>query len=459
MAFVSNSSPDQDPNQNPTGQNPLSQQAPLTSAPNASGAGKATGQPSNAGPSQPFTNLSAYLNANGPQLQAEGQQIASGLNTQYGQVTGDINSANANFNSQVNAGYTPMSQPTLDSFSANPTAVANDPTQAAAFKGMYGDSYKGPANFESTPDYLNLSGEVQNATTNAQNLQTPQGVQGYFSATSPTYTQGMGTLDASLLQGNPEVVSNIQAAAAPFTSLPGYLTSAVTTNDAAAQAANQQAQAAKTAAQGAYTKVAEPFSKTLNDQFTQAQQKAAAYNTQLNDATGKVGSQDFASLTPDEQKLIGYDPAVTSLIQQYPGIFPTQAQNNPINFSNFYQNGAIQNMPTPSDTVTPDQIAEYQALTSLSGNSPLTNFDMPTASTAGNVAPPASPVYKGQDAAAAILGNYNNIYTQAYPTGSLSQSQKDYMNSLFAYLNKSNPVGPTPPPTDGGGLGPGRGGV
>lgn len=371
MAFVSDSSPDQQ-NQNQTpGQNPLSQQAPITSAPNASSAKGATGQPSNTGPSQPFTNLSSYLTANAPQIQAEGQQIAGGLNQQYGQVTGAVDQAGTNFNSQVSAGYTPLNQGVLDTFSSNPTTVANDPTQASAFKGMYGDSYTGPTSFESTPDYLNLSGQVQSAVTNAQNLQTPAGIQGYFSASSPTYTQGMGTLDAALLQGNPDVVSNIQAAATPFQNLPGYLSSAVTNNNAAVQAATQQAQAAKAAAQGAMGTATTGFSDAISAKQAAAMKQAQDYNTAV-----QKYQADIATDIPQANSL-------KSLMSQYGATWngPALPYLDP---NAFKAPDVNNNLPTASSVASSDDYATAQALSALSGGATTLPIDQSTASQAGS---------------------------------------------------------------------------
>lgn len=381
MAFVSDASPDQQNQNQPPGQTPAGQQAPITSAPNNSSAKGATGQPSNTGPSQPFTNLSSYLTANAPQIQAEGNQITGSLAGQYGQVTGAIDQAGTAFNDKVNAGYAPLNQGVIDSFNANPTAVANDPTQAAAFKGMYGDAYTGPANFESTPEYLGLSGQVQGAVSNAQNLQTPEGIQGYFSSGSPTYTKGMGTLDSSLIQGNPDVVSQIKTAAQPFANLPGYLTSAVTSGNAAAQAAAQQAQAAKAATTGAMGDKVTALNSGITTNLTAAQKAVQDYNT----AQGKIVSQAQAPYVAAQN-------IPSASVPNFDLSGWAKDVGNP--FKSFAELQPFTGVPSAASVATPGNYAELEALNALSGNSVVSPIDASTASLGGTfTAPGAAPTF------------------------------------------------------------------
>lgn len=472
MAFVSDPNA-QDPTQQQGGQaNPLSQQAPITSAPPA-GAAKAAVTPSNSAPTQPFTNLQSYLTSNDPYITKEGQTIAGNLTGQYGQIQNDIKTGQDTFGSQVASGYTPMDQATLDAFAANPSSVAANPDQSKSFTGMYGDRYAGPANFETSPIYGDLSGKVSSAVSNAQNLQTPAGIESYFTSQNPNYTQGEAMLDAALLQGNPSVVDTISAAAKPFNDLPGYLTSAVTSADAGVQAANQQAQAAKAAAQAAGGKASTDFATRLNDLYSGTIKKDVDYNNLLNGITAKIGNGDFASLTPQEQSLIGFNPAILPYIQNYPNIFKTQAANNPLNPSLFYTQGSLAPVATPADIVSPDDIATFQALQSLTGGTPMVNFDMPTTSAVGT--PEANqalsgqagalPAYNNVQALNQIIQSYGPMYDQLKANGFQGVSPADqatimnYMNGLYQVAGSpqpgSQPTTPPPAPGTGGDLGAG----
>jgi hypothetical protein len=366
MAFVSDPNA-QDPTQgqNPNA-NPLSQQAPITSAPSA-GAGKAAVSPSNSAPTQPFTNLQSYLSANAPQIQQEGQQIAGGLNTQYGQVQNDINAGANTFNQNVKAGYTPLDQATLDAFNTSPTAVAANPDQAKSFTGMYGDSYTGPANFETSNTYGNLTGEVQNAVSNAQSLQTPQGISSYFSSTAPNYTQGMGTLDAALLQGNPDVATNIRAATQPFANLPGYLTSAVTSADQGVQNVIAQSQAAKAAAQNevqgqntALTNRVSAEQQALQDAYAKRVADSQAFYNQFNAPVNTIPQIAWQGNNVDPRLIEAIGAMGT-----FDTLNPNASVPLPIGTTYVKQNPLVP--PSQSDAISSNDVALSNALALLSG--------------------------------------------------------------------------------------------
>lgn len=461
MAYVSGSSPDQGANtdQDPN-KNPLQDQAPITSAPaGGGGSAKPSGQASSSGPSQPFTNLSAYLSANGPQVQQMGNDIAGKLTSDYNTTSGAIDSTRDAFNTSVNSGYTPYDQSLIDSFNSNPSSVASDPTKAASFKGMYNDRYTGPGNFQDTPGYADLSGKVQKSQAFAGQVSTLPGLQSYLSSQSPTYTQGQATLDSSLLQTNPNAVKTVADAAAPFQNLPGYLDQTVTNGNAAATAANQQAQQAKLAAQKAAGDYSTNFAKTQNDQMTGYAKQATDYNTLMNSATAKINNGDYANLTPEEAKIVGYNPTSTRYISGYPSIFSDQAKKNPINFANYFTSGDAARMPTSADVFSPEELANYQALQQLTGNSPLLNFDAPAQGTEGSFNMPGKlPAYNNSQALTTINQNYGPMFDQLAASNfsgvSQTDAQKvsDYMNGLRSTISGSqpSPTPTTPMPTDGG---------
>lgn len=393
MAFVSQSSPDQAQDPNQQGQSPLSQQAPMTSAPNA-GAGKSAVTPSNSAPTQPFTNLQNYLSANQPQIQQMGNDISGKLTSQYGQIKSDIDQGQQTFAGQVDAGYTPNDPNVISAFTASPSAVANDPSKAAAFKGMLNDTYTGPANVETSPIYGQLSGEVQNGVSTADQINS-NGLSSYLTSANPNYTQGMATLDAALLQGNPDVQAQINAAATPFHQLPGYLTSAVTSGDQAVQNAVQQAQTAKAAATGAFTTAGNNFTNDLNSRFQAAVKQAQGFNADFNDilarlnGTMPVGSNGgIQALTPAEQAELGVSQGtldqlaqanrILSMYQQsaqpIQALLAGQPTPSPMLLSSYLTGGNTAALPTMAGFASPDDYKTAAALSSLGGgtfNSPL----------------------------------------------------------------------------------------
>lgn len=468
MAFV----PQQDdPNKQPgqSGQPGQTPMAPVSTS-SAPGAGpgaapstSATGAvASNQASPQPFTNLQAYLTANQPQIQQMGQNITGQIGSDYGKIQNDIATGTKGFQDTVAGGYAAPNADIVSEAASNPTAVADDPTKAATFKAQLNDKYTGPANFEGSDYYANLNKEVQDAASKANLVNTPSGFETYFRGFEDNPTAGDTTLDSVLLQGNPDVFKSIQAAAKPTMGLPDYLSGVIPAQNKAVQ----DAQAAATgAAQNAGTqigKTATDFGNTLNTNVANANKSSSDYNAQLNDIASKISSGGYASLTPQEQSLIGYDPKMNDLISGYPTIFPTQAAQNPINFSSYFTQGQQAATPQASDVVTPDQLAEYAALEKLTGQAPSTNFTMPTTSTGGTYSLPTDPsqlpMYDTQRAGETIKNSYQDFYQNLLNNnpgmGSLgggilggvtapTPQMKQYMDNLMAFLNQPK-VGPQP---------------
>jgi hypothetical protein len=403
--------------QNPESAGSAQGQAPITSSPAPASGGtgnKGTiNQPSSANAAQPFTNLQTYLTANQPQIEQQGNTISNNLTNQYGQTKGAIDQAGADFSNTVKQGYAQNDPQVVNNFSADPSKVAADPNASKAFTGMFNDNYTGPSDFESTGQYGNLVGQVQQGQKVAGQVTSPGGLQSYLQGSNPNETAGMATLDSSLLQGNPQVQTQIAQAASPFAGLTDYLGTTAKGADAQVTSAQADAQAAKTAAQGAASKYSSDFANRLNTGYTTASKQATDYNNQLNDITSKVTQANFGGLTPEEQKLIGYNPALTQLISQYASIMPQQAAAHPIDLNSAYVPGANATMPNASDTVNDSDIANYQALLKLTGSAPALNFEMPTAATHGSAGLPGQlPQFNNMNVLGQIHNSYGPIYDQ-----------------------------------------------
>lgn len=454
MAFVSDPMQQQQQNQQPGQQgNPLANQAPVStsSAPGA-GPGTAPGTSatgavaSNQASPQPFTNLQAYLTANQPQIQQQGQTIANNLTQGYGQIQNDINSGVQTFQDKVAGGYTAPNADVVTQATTNPTKFASDPTNVKNFQAQLNDQYTGPANFESSDPYAALNSKVQKATTNAAQVNTPEGLQSYLMGMENNPTAGDTMLDQVLLQGNQDAYKGVTQAAAPYANLPAQLSSIVPPQNKAVQDAITAAQGASQNAQTQIGKTSTDFGNTLNTNYINGTKVAVDYNTQLNDIAQKMANGNFAGLTPAEQKLSGFNPNEIDTFNKYPSIFKTQAANNPINFSNYFTQGQQAAIPQASDIVTPDQIAEYQALQTLSGNAPQTSFAMPTASTSNTYSLPSDPnqlpMYNNSQALSQILANYAPFYS-SMPASSVTPEIKQYMDTL-TQLAGAPQLGPQP---------------
>lgn len=243
-------------------------------------AGSSAGTPTQFGSSA--SKLGDYLSANAPQIQGQANNVAQGLNTQYGQVGTDINSAANQFNQQVAGGYAAPNQDVVNQALANPTQFASNANNVSAFQGQLNDTYTGPQNFESTTPYSNIQNEVNSAVQNAGLLNTQAGLTNYLqqTGTNPNATQASNTLDTLLLTGNPQANQTVQTAANQFQNLTPQFQNSVTAADQGVTAAQQAAANAAQYAQGQFNPYVQNFSNTVNtnaqNQIAQQQASQAA---------------------------------------------------------------------------------------------------------------------------------------------------------------------------------------
>ena len=472
MAYVQSPIPQEQQNQQgPSGTttpNPLQQMPPQSTqtggsvgqgggaAPNAStpGIGTPTQFGSNA------SKLSDYLAANTDQVKGMGQNIAGTLGTNFNQIQGDVNQAGQDFANTVQAGYAAPNPDLVGKAAADPTGFVKDPNNVKDFQAQLNDTYTGPTSFESTTPYANVQGEVNQAVQGAGLLGSHAGLSSFLNSNvEKNATPGQNTLDTVLLESQPEAIKAVQDAAAPFAGLSDYLGNATKTANALVAPAQAAAKGAASDAQSKLSGVTTPFVQNLNTGYQGAFDKSLNYNKELNDIAQNISNNNYGTLSPEEISLSGFNPALIPLIQQYPNVLPTQAQNNAINFANFFKQGPQAATPTPANTVTPEQISEYQALGLLSGNelSGL-NFTMPSEAGTPFSMPSETPQYNNEQAGTAINQVYDPMYQQLIANNwsnvSPDQKQKltDYMTSLQSFLGMTqpspqpvNPEPPTPP--------------
>ena len=481
MAFVSSPLPqDQQNQQSGTGvttPNPLALLPPqATQTGGSSGQGGGTSAAPGQGTSTQFgsgaSRLSDYLKANQDQVQQMANNIAGNIGGQYDQLHTGIGQAGQQFNQQVQSGYTPLDPTVNQQVQSNPVAAAANPETLSTFQKMMNSQYSGPTSFEASQPYGAIQGKVQSAVQQSDLLKTYPGLSQYLQANvERNATPGQNTLDTVLLQANRPAFQTVQQAVAPFSNLTNLLGEETARQTQGIQAAQQGAEAARQAAQQTYAGVANPFVSGLNESFTTATGKATNYNTLLNSITQKVGNNNLEALTPEERSLIGFNPEILPLIQQYSGIFPAQAAGNPLTPNQYYTQGALAQLPTPASVVTPDQIATWQALTMLGGGTGPSglNFQMPTESIPipgqMNGQPGELPSYNNMGLLNQIERSYGPMYQQLIDVGFTgvpkADQQKivDYMNLLRSLgtgaQSGSQPTTPPPEPGTNGDLGAG----
>jgi hypothetical protein len=352
----------------------------------------------------PVQNLQAYLTANQPQAVQMGQNIASGLTNQAGQVTGDINADQSAIDAQVQAQNTPVSQTLIDQAAANPTQFVQDPNNVAAFQAQENAAYTGPATSESRPEYQTLTNEVTNAQNNAPDINTSAGVNQLVRGQETNPTLGMSNLDQLLLQGTPEAMAPIAAAEAPFAALPGQLSGAATTEDAAIQAAIANDQAAPAAVNSAFltgtNAVVPAWETALQDSLTQASGTYANQGSDFNAITADMNANKLASLSPSQLSELGITQAqatdLQNLFNSYSGVYGTGGTPN---FSTYYTPGELSGTsPTMANTATANDYAKNAALEQLLGTGYTPYLTDANASQAGQAGTSTNPTFQDSTA-------------------------------------------------------------
>lgn len=391
MAFLP---PEQQNQQTPQGQTMAGSPPPQSGG--STGGGTTTSKTASSGTPTQFgssaSKLGDYLTANAPQITNQANQVVSGLNQQYGQIQGDIGNAANQFGQQVSQGYAAPNQDVVNQAVVNPTQFANDPNNVKAFQAQYNNSYTGPQNYESTTPYGNIQNEVNSAVQNAGLLNSQAGLQNYFQGQGGNQTRASNTLDALLLQGNPEAQQNIKTAANQFQNLTPQFQQSVTGANQSVQDAQAAAQQAQQYAQGAIKPVTDQFGNAVNNTYNTAQQAAINYNT--------AQQQAYNQLTPIQQWL-----------QAYQGNSGVNIGTNPLDS---YLNQQPVNAPTLANAATPEQYQTAAALQQLLGQGYQSPLDQANAAQAGTYKTPANNQYDlnsliNQIASSATTNQYNKL--------------------------------------------------
>jgi hypothetical protein len=403
MAFVIDEGQQQGAQGQAGSAGPMAQQAPMTTSAPGAGPGKGTGTPggTSVAQQQPFTNLQAYLTANAPQINNQGQQVANQLSTQYGQATGAVDQAAQNVQGQVTSGTTAPDQALVNQAAQNPTQFVTDPNNVAAFQKQLAGGYSGPANMEGTTQYGTAAKAVQDAVTQANQVGTTSGLENYVRGTETNPTQGESMLDTVLLQGNPNAMQTVQNAAQPFAGLNDYLGQATTKTDAQIQKAINDAQTQAQAVQAQFTGAGgvvpaweQGIQANVTAQQAQAQQQAALDKQVLTSQGIPAGTTpaqmnqiaaDFGMSLPDLQAYLtkvsaaeaGYTPPTPGTsstgspvhVVPNPTLSPVPGMA-PVDLTQFATFQTPQYAINPGNVATSQDYAEQQALTQLLGNSP-----------------------------------------------------------------------------------------
>lgn len=454
--------PNQQQNQIPTV--PLIPSLQGTSGPSASQSGGTTntaGSPG-AAPSTPWQNVSAYLNANAGGGGRVADVLAGNLTSQYNTANQGIQNAQANFGQQIDQARVPYNESLASQAMQNPGQFVKDPNNVSGFQKMFNASYQGPQNFSQSQDYSNLQSQVQNAQKQASLVnQGTQGLQTLIqkaeSAQGRNPTQGMTALDSLLLQENPQNFQKLSDAQKPFANLTGYLSSAQTGLDTAAQNAAKEAAATQNTLQNQFLGpegVAPKFQQGLNQSLQDASKQTTDYNNLIASLQSKLSSGE--TLTPYEASIV--DPSGTyqamnpygmgqntvfQKAMQFPGIGPGF-------LSQYYTSPGQAQQPGLENVMTQQQFADAQALNQLLGQN---TIGVPQQLGKQYQAPTGYGDFQGQNA---IQGMYDQLKAdEPYLTSMNPDQQNQWLQEIkqLSYwlglvdpnVPVENPITPTPP--------------
>lgn len=381
--------------------------------------GSATGTSTQFGSSA--SKLGDYLSANAPQITQQANTLAGNLGTQYGQLNQGITDAANQFQQQVQGGYAQPNQNIVNQAIANPTQFAQTPENVKAFQAQYNNQYTGPQNFESFSPYSNIQGQVGQAVQQGNLLGSQAGLQSYLQGKGKNPTNASSTLDALLLQGNPEAKAKVQGAAQKFNELTGQLETAKTGANQSVQDAQKAAQESATYAKSQFDPYVQQFGQQLTTGAEGAEKQRQAYNQAL----GKSQTQATDA-----------GQAIRNYLSQVP-----LSVNDP--FAGILAQSPIINPITTSNTATPQDLAIQQALSQLGGqnlnyidpNNPLNPVNIP-----GNIPNLTDPLQGW------MQNQWNPAAKQYLGNRGWNSNESNALTNLFKNLQPYDPrmeVGPT----------------
>jgi hypothetical protein len=322
------------------------------------------------------SKLGDYLSANAPQIQGQANTLSGNLNNQYQQLGTEIGQGAAGFGQAVNAGYTAQNPGLVDQAAANPTGFAATSGNVDAFKAQANDQYKGPTAYEQTTPYANVQNDVNTAVQNAGLLGTQGGLANYFGKQGANPTQASNTLDALLLQGNPQAQAQVQGAAGQFQNLPGQFAQSVTGANAQVAPAQAAAQQASQYANSQLGNTATGFQSGLNSTLAGNEANRLAYNKAVTGNQGTAQGYQQQLLDAQQQALakategtgnLGNATTDAAEKARIEGLINPGATSQLNALAPYLSGQPITNAGTLANTATAGQYGEDSALSQLLG--------------------------------------------------------------------------------------------
>jgi hypothetical protein len=372
-----------------------------------------TVQPEKGTSSGRFTNLNRYLEANKGYKQAQGGlagQIYGNLENKAGNIRQGFSQAQQDFQNQANQNRRQFDANLVNQAVSNASQFVGNQDNLSAFERMRDAAYGGPQD-------ISNSNKFQNDVGNFQNIANLSGSEhGRYALlnklyNTASYNKGQQTLDNLLLQGNQQQLRKLQEVNPMASTLSTDVTTGINQARDLASQYGQEAEATRNVTRNALGQAVTDF-----DAQAEAARQAAEANRAAS-FSNLISSLSQGKISAADAQKFGLQPG-TTLYNIDPTQFATQ--------SNF--------TATKQNVITPEQYAQIQALSKLSGNA--LSGD-PTAVLSSFTDPSQANVFSQQDPYSIDTNRLMNAVNEAgrnyMNEFEAMKTRNDYLNSLGTY--------------------------
>lgn len=314
----------------------------------------------------PFTDVAAYLDANKEQGVGLGQKVAENIRTEGEGARQAVDSVFQTFKSGVDSGTFKPKEEDINQVIADPVSFISDADKAKQFTDTATGVYTGPKKIEELPDFMTAQSSVSKAKQNQSLIDTSEGKQQLISGFQKNPTRGLTAFDAMIFGQNPEAVQTVKDTISSFSNLEDYLAGKAAEAGTYAGQAEADRAAAQELILNKFTGEGGALPQIQSDVDNAVLIRKEALSNLISGLPGSLGDYNW---TPEELQALGIDESAVSGLSPYASNLQSQYGVN-ITPSSYYSQEVIPDYVTAENTITPEQVAKYNALAGLIGQTP-----------------------------------------------------------------------------------------
>ena len=311
----------------------------------------------------PFTDVASYLDANKEQGIGLGQKVNERISQEGTAAKAGAEEVSGSFKSAVDAGTFRPNEEEVNAAAADPIKYSATPENVGRFNNAAKGIYTGPAALEELPGYTPAQSAAEKANRTSKLLDSTAGRQELVSGFQKNPTRGKSSFDAMIFGQNPDAIASAKETAVQFGDLENFLAGKAAEAGAYAGQAAADRDASKAMITEKFTGEGGAMPTLKNDVDTAVQSRRQALSDIISGLPSQIGDYSW---TPDELKALGIDESAVAGLAPYASTLQGQHGVSIIPSSYFSQE-VIPDYVTPENTVTPEQIAKYNALAALLG--------------------------------------------------------------------------------------------